>query len=142
MTRFQYTPYEIRDSKNPKSSIGETKILQAEYSSEALEQSFENILSDIEVLLRNHIKLNRDNFNLAVFDGKAHLFFNDLGTAKFENILPERLENYIDGYVSYCLQTFINCITEEEYNTTEGKYDYNSLKNNLKRKLLKKFEPI
>jgi hypothetical protein len=139
MMRYQDLPYEVRDSKNQKSSIGETRVLPEQYSEESLEKAFDNIVLEIEILLKNNISLNKDSFNLAIVEGKAHLYFNDLGNASFESIPREDLENYIDSYVDYAMIAFINGITDIEYQRITDKYNYQNLKNKLKRKLQEKF---
>jgi len=135
MRRFQDLPFEVRDSKNLHSSTGETPVLTGQSE---LESAFENIVGEIVILLENGVKLGEDSFNLAVVDGHAHLYFNDLGTAKFENIDPQYLENYIDAYLDSAIRAFIIGITEAEYSPIGDKFDYESLKQKLKNKLLKK----
>lgn len=120
MHRFEDLPFEVRDSKNPLSSTGRTKLFsERRYNQVTLLRQLEPILEEIRRLIQGGVVVGRDSFNLAVDHTEAHLFLNDLGGMRIQSIKPGEEERYKRYYFESAVGALINGLTEEEYQSSK-----------------------
>lgn len=115
MHRYCDLPLEVRDNKNPVSSIGTTRILPPEVVPGAIPKYLKPFAEDIRRLIANNVHVNPESINLCVVDEQPHLYFNDLSKTKFEEI-PEKLKpQMIHNYAHDAISAMTRGITEKEY---------------------------
>ncbi len=115
MRRYQDLPFRVFDSKNVGSEgisiIGKDTQLNDEIMLEILGQ----VIDEIVRLIQNGIQLDKDNFNLAEWQGAIHLYLNDLGTMKVSEIPQNDFQRYIKHYTMYAINAFVNGVTNDTY---------------------------
>lgn len=131
MRRFQDLPYEVRDTKNPHSSTGNSWILGKEGTSELDQEKVSAAVKalsiEINSLIEQGVKLKRDSFNFCLDHDQPHLYFNDLGAAKFEEIAESEKAGYIKYYSHHAATALIMAPRNEEYNKIKDSIDYETL---------------
>jgi hypothetical protein len=137
MTRYQDLPFEVRDSKNRRSSILKTRMIPEEgVTIDQLLSLFGGISADIESLVRNGIHLGKDSFSISVDGEGVRLYLNDLGNSKIEPFSKKDIPNVCDAYVRYAVIAFIESLSDEEYDgSKELLSEISGLKNNFEKKL-------
>jgi hypothetical protein len=115
MRRYQDEEFEIRDSKNPTSSVGQTPIIPEGSQATEVPRLIETLARDIANLIKENIRLKRDNFNICILNGELRIYLNDLGVVDYEEIGSEEEEAFINSYTEHTVTAFINALAEEEY---------------------------
>ncbi len=115
MHRYRDLPFEVRDNKNPVSSIGNTRILPPEVLIGSIPSCLKPFAEDIRRLITNNVHVRPESINLCVVNEQPHLYFNDLGMATFEPIPEEAKEEMIHSYVHDAISAMTRGITEKEY---------------------------
>lgn len=127
MQRYEDLPFEVRDSKNPKSSVGDTRIIPKGIDVSQIPGLIQPLAGDIKGLLTQNVKVGSDAFNLAVVNGRPRIYFNDLGGAKFESLPQSDIETVTNYYITSALAAFVNGLTEAEYQEYKGYFDNKSV---------------
>ena len=115
MKPYTETGFEVRDSKNRRSSVIETDLLPKAFGTDNVDEVLSDVLDDVATLINNGVTLGRDSFNICKKDGKLRLYLNDLGTAGFGGIPNESQRQYIESYVANALDSVGNGVNEEEW---------------------------
>lgn len=116
MRRYADLPFEIRDNKNPVSSTGTTRIIPPGTATKDIAALLKPIANDIRMLLGHNVHIGRDAINLCIANGQPRLFFNDLGTARFEVTPSDNPANTVRFYVDASVSAVTSGLTTQEYN--------------------------
>jgi hypothetical protein len=121
MTRFRDLTWEVRDHKNPSSSVFRTQLIPPEgLTPTNFRDLFQGVLSDLRTLAVNRIGLQGDSINLAVTNGVARLFLNDLGKINWDlSFTAEVCRNYVIAGVA----AFHQALTREEEEQNSDFFD-------------------
>lgn len=137
MKRYEDLPFEIRDSKNRKtSSIGATELVSAQMDDADILRLFDPLLEEIYVLLQYGVRLSSDSINLCVKNREAHFYFNDLGRAVFQPMDDETLRRYAEYYVGRAVYTFLVGLTHQEGRNIEKDHDFEKIGKMLLERVL------
>ncbi len=117
MKRYRDHDFPIFDSKNPCRHYHEFIKPEQKVTDEDCLQLFSAVGDEIAALVQNGVGLGNDCFNLCEIDGVIHLYFNDLGPARFEDIPARALEVYVSAYARAAVGAFVNTTTERVYST-------------------------
>jgi|GEM_PF-2534437 len=123
MHRFEDLPFEVRDSKNRSSSTGQTEIFPGAANPANIPDRLRHITAEVKSLLQNGVRIGLDSFNLCVIKGEPHLYFNDLGTARFQPFTEEDYRHYVNVYSNAAAWALINGCTETEYQQVKDYLD-------------------
>ena len=96
MKPFSEHNFKIFDSKNAASSTGklEATINVKKLTVEKVEKLFDNVVDDINKLMKHNVVLHSDCFNMAqTQDGKLRLFINDIGELSGDSIHSKKMAN-------------------------------------------------
>lgn len=114
LTRYQDLPYQILDGKNANSSTA-INMLPTKLDRDKFTSLFPDVLNDLHKLIQNGVQLGSDSFNICVTDNGMRLYLNDLGTAQFEAFEDDELQEISETYARNATYTFINGLSEAEY---------------------------
>lgn len=115
MRRFEDHPFQIFDSKNIGKNANPLFDEKIELSDDKMMALMSSVSDEIVRLVREGIRLGRDNFNLCVSEGKMHLYFNDLGASRIEPYTEDEKERVIDQYVLYAVGAVVSSVSEATY---------------------------
>lgn len=124
MARYQDLPFEVRDTKNPNTSIWKTPILAGKIlDAQSLQVILRDATSDLSTMIRNGVQVMRDSMNLCIDRGQLRIFLNDLGSASFERISTGDRQDCAKTYCNWAVGAFLNALTEPEYQTNKRFFD-------------------
>lgn len=130
MALYQDLPYQIMDGKNSQSSTVTGEVLPATLDGDSFEDYFENIVPDVQQLIRNGVRVGVDSINVCLVNGEPRLFLSDLGNADFEEISEEAQPRVAERYISHAFSAFLNGLTYEEYQKHKDFFDSSPFKFN------------
>lgn len=137
MKRFEDHPFQIYDSKNIGKKANQLFNDKTELSDDKMITLMSSISDEIARLIRDGIRLGRDNFNLCVSEGQMHLYFNDLGATRVEPFSADEKRRVIDHYVMYAVGAVISSVSEETYRNNPYVHQMGNLGNTLEMRLKK-----
>jgi hypothetical protein len=114
MARYADMPWQIRDKKNPASSIIEGDIFDAALDRQTFLEATQGIREDILTLLRHGVDVGRDSFNVCVAEGQSRLYFNDLGTAEFGVLDCEDIPGSAKYHTRHALDAILDGVSSDE----------------------------
>lgn len=123
MARYQDLPYQIMDGKDSRASTVKSEVLSSELDRSSFESYFESVISDVQTLITNRVRVGVDSLNVCLVDGKPRVFLSDLGSADFEEIPEEARPRVAERYVSNVFSAFLNGLTEVEYRKHKPFFD-------------------
>jgi len=115
MTRYADLPIEVRDRKNPHSSVVKSAIFSDTLTLGSFMESSQGLVQDTAALVKHGIILEADSFNLGRENKELRLFFNDLANAKFEELSEEDAARYAGQASMRAIQALQRGLTWEEY---------------------------
>ncbi len=130
MRRYEDLPFDVRDAKNPRSSIYREKIRSFD-----VDKDLERIGETIKSLAQKNIKTGGDSFNLFVDGEGLDLYFNDLGSCKFEEIPADKLKGVLEYYAMAASAALMNGFSEEEYSVLKDSLDEDELIEKISSKI-------
>lgn len=140
MKRFEDHSFEIYDSKNIGKNANRLFDERTELSDEKMMSLMSPISDEIIRLVRDGIRLGRDNFNLCVSEDQMHLYFNDLGPTRVEPFLDDEKKRVIAHYVMYAVGAVVSSVNEETYRNNPYINKMDDLESTLQTSLEKKIE--
>lgn len=136
MHRFEDLPFEVRDAKN-RGVNNESNTVLIDAVQAGTSSSLLHIAKELAVLINNGVKLQEDSFSISIVNEEVHLYFHDLGTARFEPIAEERRDAYIHGYTSFASHALVESLTASEYAIAEKRLDRVRLEKDLELMVVK-----
>ena len=124
MARYQDLPYEVRDAKNPNTSIRKTPVLRGQsLDMQSLTNVLGGVLSDLSTMIGNGVQVMSDSVNLCIDQGQPRIFLNDLGSATFERVSTGDLPEYAETYSRWAVGAMLNALSEPEYQANKRFFD-------------------
>ena len=122
LTRYADLPVEVRDHKNPSSSIEGDIFAKTPTLGDFIEAS-RGLAHDTAALVRHGVLLGGDLFNLERDQYGLHLFLNDLANAKIGNLREEAAAAYAAQASMWAVGALLNGLSWEEYKRHRDFFD-------------------
>lgn len=136
LKRYQDLPFRVFDGKNVGREGTSIVNKDTQLSDEIMLEQMSPVIDEVAKLINNGIRLGRDNFNLAESQGAVHLYLNDLGPMKVNEIQEDDFPRFIEYYTMWAIGAFVNGVTHDTYEHNP----YVHCMGDLGHKLQSKFE--
>lgn len=135
MKRFQDHQFKIFDSKNIGKNNNPIADRETDLNDDKMITIMQPVVNEVARLIKNGIRVGRDNFNLCLSNGEIHLYFNDLGPMKTEAFTKEDAPRIIEQYTMYAVSAFINSVNQDTYKNNKYIHNMDNPDNPLQGKL-------
>jgi hypothetical protein len=115
LTRYQDLAVEVRDRKNPSSSVVKGNIFPPVLDLGCLIEHSQGLIADTAKLVTHGVSVGGDSFNLCRDSEGLRLYLNDLSTAGFEELNEQDAAVYASQAAQYALDALLGGLSWEEY---------------------------
>jgi len=123
LTRYADLPLEVRDRKNPSSSVVRGDIFTKTPTLGSFIEATRGLAQDTAKVVGQGVFLEGDSFNLGRDDNGLHLFLNDLSNAQFRDSNEEDATKYAEYASSRAVEALISGLSWEEYGKHRDFFD-------------------